>query len=555
MQYIQPCFLSRKRGTRLGNCACLILLCFLFCFPAWAQITEPASSPAATQPEVPEDSLGRTTPRGSVLGFLNAARKGDYELAVRYIDTHLKGKGAAVLARELFIVLDRRLPPRLNQLSQKPEGSLANLLHPDQEIVGTIKSDSGDVDIVLDRVDRGESGIVWLFSSKTLDAIPDLYEQINVISVEKVLPDFLVTTRFVGIPLFEWLAVFVVVPLFYYCTVLLNRLLSRLAGVVRRSLFRKSDPNPEILSQPVRLLLLAIAIHSITSKVGLPLLARQFWSGTAAVTTIAAGVWLLILFSIWGEKYLCKLLLSRDRTGATSVLRLARRAVNLLIIFAGLVLTLRLFRINATAALTGLGVGGIAVALAAQKTLENVIGGVSLIFDQVLRVGDLIRVGTTSGTVEEIGMRSTRIRTLDRTVISVPNGQIANMTLENLSARDKFWFHPVLPVRYGMTSPQIRTVLDGVRGLLEKSLHVEFESVRVSFLCFGPSTLDVEAFAYVLARDRSEFLGIQETLLLRIMECIESAGGQLSFPLQSILVAASTSHDAPLVSQQTGLRP
>jgi MscS family membrane protein len=524
----KPCFLPRKRVTRLGSGANLIFLVFLFCFPTWAQITESDSSPAAAQPEVPKDSLGRTTPRGSVLGFLNAARNGEEELAVRYMNTRLEGKAAAVLARELFIVLDRRLPPRLNQLSHAPEGSLSNLLRPDQEIVGTISSNNGDVDVVLERVDRGESGFLWLFSRETLNAIPDLYKQVNVVSVDDVLPDFLVTTRFVGIPLFEWLAVFVAVPLLYYFTILLNRFLSRLTGAVRRRFFRKSDlPNPEILSQPVRLLLLAIVIHSITSKVGLPLLARQFWSGTAAVMTIAAGVWLLILFTIWGEEYVCRLLISQNRTGATAVLRLARRVLNLLIIFAGLVLTLRLFRVNGAAALTGLGVGGIAVALAAQKTLENVIGGVSLIFDQVLRVGDTLRVGTTDGVVEEIGLRSTRIRTLDRTVISVPNAQIANMTIENLSSRDKFWFHPILPVRYGITPPQMRTVLDGIRSLMQENRNVEFESVRVRFRCFGPTSLDVEAFAYVLARDSPQFLEIQETLLLGIMECIESAGGQL----------------------------
>ncbi len=539
--------------TRLLNGACLLSLGFLFCFPTCAQITEPASTAATAQPEVPKDPLGRTTPRGTVLGFLTAARKGDDELAVRYLNTHLKGKGAAVLAHELFVVLDRRLSPNLTKLSDTPEGSLSNLLNPDQETVGTIESDNGNVHIVLEHVDRGESGFVWLFSGKTLDTIPDLYEEINVVSVQNILPDFLVTTRIVRIPLFEWLAVFVGVPLVYYLTVLLNRLLSGLIGVVRRNLYRKPDlRNPEILPRPVRLLLLAFVIYSITSRVGLPLLARLFWSGTATVITIAASVWLLILFSRWGEGYFRRLLISRNRTGATSVLRLTRRVVDLLIIFAGLVVTLRLFRVNTAAALTGLGVGGIAVALAAQKTLENVIGGVSLIFDQAVRVGDLLRAGATQGTVEEIGLRSTRIRTPDRTVVSVPNGQIANMTLENLSARDKFWFHPILPLRYGITSPQMRAVLDGVRGLLKESRHIEPESVRVRFLSFGLSSLQVEAFAYVLTRDTSEFLEIQETLLLRIMECIDSTGGQLSFPVQTVLVAASSSDNVPIIPPQTG---
>jgi MscS family membrane protein len=205
---------------------------------------------------------------------------------------------------------------------------------------------------------------------------------------------------------------------------------------------------------------------------------------------------------------------------------------------------LRHFGVNTTAALAGLGVGGIAVALAAQKTLENVIGGVSLVFDQAVRVGDSLKVGDIQGTVEDMGLRSTRIRTLDRTVVSVPNGQIANLTLENFSSRDKFWLHPILALRYGTTSPQICTVLERIRSLLKESRHIEPDSVRVNFLRFGPSSLDVEVFAYVLARDWSQFLEIQEGLLLRIMESIESTGVQIALPLQTILVDASAPNDA-----------
>jgi len=538
-------FSSQKRVIRLRTGTCLLSLVLLFCVPAWAQLGIPAPAPAAAQPEVPKDALGRATPRGTVLGFLSAARKGDDELAVQYLNTRLRGKAAAVLAHQLFTVLDRRLPPRLNQLSDKPEGSLSDPLKPNQELVGTISSDNRKVDIFVERVDRGKSGSLWLFSSKTLDSIPDLYEEINVVSVDNVLPEFLVNTRVAGIPLFEWLAVLVGMPLLYFLTGLLNRLLSRPIGRLRRRLYRKPDlPNPECLPKPVRLLLLALVIHWITSKVSLPLLARQFWSSTATVITIMASVWLLILFTSWGEEHIRRHLRSRDQTGATSMLRLTLWVIDLLIIFAGVLVTLRHFGVNPTAALAGLGVGGIAVALAAQKTLENVIGGVSLIFDQAVRVGDSLKVGDTQGTVEDIGLRSTRIRTQDRTLVSVPNGQIANMTLENFSSRDKFWFHPILALRYETTSQQMCTVLDRLRSLLQDNRHVEPDSVRVRFLRFGPSSLDVEVFAYVLARDWNRFLEIQERLLLCIMECIESTGVQIAVPSQIILAAASTSNDA-----------
>jgi MscS family membrane protein len=274
------------------------------------------------------------------------------------------------------------------------------------------------------------------------------------------------------------------------------------------------------------------------------LLARQFWSSTAAIIAIAASVWLMVLFASWGEEYMRRRLRNLNRTGSTSVLRLTRWIVDLMIICGGVFATLHYFGVNPTAALAGLGVGGIAVAFAAQKTLENVIGGVSLIFDQAVRVGDYLKVGSSQGTVEDIGLRSTKIRTLDRTVVIVPNSEIANMTLENYSLRDKFWFHPIPALSYRTSSTQLDTILEGIRGLLQESPDLETASVRVRFLQFGPSSLDVEIFAYVLAHDWNQFLKIQEFLLLRIMDYIESSGVQFAFPLQTHVVAAPTSNDA-----------
>jgi MscS family membrane protein len=531
---------SQKRIARPSSFACVLALVLLFSVPVFTQVAIPSSAATAAQPEVPKDALGRTTPRGTVLGFLAAARKGDNELAVSYLNTRLRGKAATDLAHQLFVVLDRRLPPRLNDLSDKPGGSLLEPLKPNQEIVGTISSEKGNVDVILERVDGGKSGMLWMFSSKTLDAIPDLYEEINVVSVDTVLPDFLVNTRFAGIVLFEWLAVFVGMPLFYVLTALLNRALSPLIGRWRRSISRKPYlSDPQVLPRPIRVLLLAGIIRWLLVKLSLPLLARQFWYSVASILTIAGFVWLLILLNGWGEQYIRRRLRGRNRTGATSILRLARRGIDVLIVFGGVLVTLYYFGVNPTAGLAGLGVGGIAVALAAQKTLENVIAGVSLVSDQAVSVGDFLKVGDTLGTVDDIGLRSTRIRTLDRTVVTVPNGQIANLSLENFSARDKCWFHPLLSLRCGTTASQIQAVLDGVRSLLGESRDVEPDSVRVRFLGFGRSSLDVDVFAYVLANDWNKFLEIQETLLLRIMRCIESAGTQIALPSQTVFMSAA----------------
>jgi MscS family membrane protein len=201
------------------------------------------------------------------------------------------------------------------------------------------------------------------------------------------------------------------------------------------------------------------------------------------------------------------------------------------------------FGVNPTAALAGLGVGGIAVALAAQKTLENVFGGISLILDNAVRAGDTLKLGDTVGTVEDIGLRSTRLRTLDRTVVIVPNGQVANVSIETLSSRDKFWFHPTIGLRYETTSAQIRSVADGIRNLLSEHSFVDHGSVGVRFFRFGAFSLDLEICAYVCARDWNHFLQVQEELLLCMMEIVQQAGSQIAFPSQTMYLTADSAGD------------
>ena len=533
---------------RLGSCIVSVVL--LSCFPARPQVALPGTNPPASQPEVPKDSLGRTTPRGTVLGFLAEARKGEYQAAAEYLNTRLHGKAAAVLAYKLSIVLDRRLPARLNQLSDKPEGSLSGSVSPDNDLVGMVPTDEGSLPILVERIDRGKSGLLWLFSTKTLESIPEVYEEIDVVSVEDVLPGFLVTTRILGIQLSEWVALFLGLPLLYFFTVLLNRLLSLLVGRVRRRL--KNNPNlinPEVLHRPTRLLLIALTINWLRSRVGLSLLARQFWSITSMVMAVIAIVWILILLTSWGEKYVHERLRRRNLSGTASVLRLSRRVIDLSLIFAGVLVIVYYFGFSPTAALAGLGVGGIAVALAAQKTLENVIGGVSLIVDQVVKVGDTLKVGEVVGQVDEVGLRSTRIRTLDRTVVSIPNGQMATMNLETLSVRDKFWFHPLISLRYGTSTEQIQQVLTNIRTLLTMHPSLDRHSVRVRLLAFGASSFDVDVFAYVYAMDWNHFLELQEGLLFSIMGIVEQTGAQIALPSQVIYVAANSARDRSTLSE------
>jgi MscS family membrane protein len=535
--------LVRWKKEPCHTLAGLVFFGFAFCFFASSQTVVPPPAAADTQAIPSPDILGRTTPRGTVLGFLKATRKGDYEAATEYLNTKQRGEAATDLAHELFVIIDRRLPARLNQLSDRPEGSLAFPAKPDQDLVGTISSKSGSVNLLLERVDR-EGRRIWLFSALTLNSVPELYAEMDIESSGSMLPDFLTRTRIARIPLFHWLAVLVGLPFFYLLTVVLSRLLSPLAGRWRRALRGNPNlPDPNVLPVSLRVLLLVGTIRWILAKTGMPLLERQVWSTVASILTIAVCVSISFAFTGWAERYLRRRLLRSDLVASASILRLARWAANLLVILVALLAALYYLGVNPNATLAGLGVGGIAVALAAQKTLENVIGGASIIFDGAVRVGDLLKVGETVGTVEDIGLRSIRLRTFDRTVFTVPNGQIANLSLENLSLRDSFWFHHIFSLRYETTAVQMRRVLQGITGLLEKYPLVRYFPTPVRFLRLSPYSLDVEIFAHLAVSDWGRFLELQGQLLLEIMELIEAEGVRLAIPAQTAYLAVSSGFD------------
>jgi len=215
-----------------------------------------------------------------------------------------------------------------------------------------------------------------------------------------------------------------------------------------------------------------------------------------------------------------------------SVLPLGRQILKLTIFLIAILAVLNAWGYNTNAILAGVGVGGIAVALAAQKTIEDLFGGVSVISDRPVLVGDVCRFGDRTGTVMHIGLRSTRIRTPDRTVVSIPNGQFASMTLENISGRDKIWFHPTLNLRRDTTSDQLLRVLASLREILTTHPKVETGPIPVRFVGVGTYSLDVEINCYVKSTDFDDFLAVQQELLLRILQAVEQAGTRLAVPLQ-----------------------
>jgi MscS family membrane protein len=227
---------------------------------------------------------------------------------------------------------------------------------------------------------------------------------------------------------------------------------------------------------------------------------------------------------------------SKRRPIARSLVPLAVRVGKVLVGIIAFISLLSELGYPVAGLIAGLGIGGIAFALAAQKTIENLFGAFSIGLDQPFREGDGVKVGEHIGTVEVIGLRSTRIRTGDRTVVTIPNAQVADSRIESFAERDRLKLALKLNLDYATTGKALRGVLDDVRTVLRDHPQIWDEQIDVRFIAFGPSALEVEVSAWFESNDMDKFRIAREQLLMTFLEIVEKHGTSLAFPSQSLYV-------------------
>jgi MscS family membrane protein len=193
--------------------------------------------------------------------------------------------------------------------------------------------------------------------------------------------------------------------------------------------------------------------------------------------------------------------------------------------------------------LAGLGIGGLAVALAIRPTLENLIGGVILYIDKPVRVGDFCSFGAKTGTVETIGVRSTQLRALDRTLITVPNAQFADMEIVNWARCDEMLINETIGVRYETTPDQLRYALAKLREMLHAHPRINSETVRVRFSGYGESSLNITIRVYAMTREWNDFHAIREDIFLRVYDVVTEAGTGFAFPSHTIYMGKDNGLD------------
>jgi len=518
----------------------LLLIAFLSMHAQGAldQILQRPSAPANSSTHTSADPLGRGTPAGTVFGFLQAAQSGNYSMAAQYLQLSpaRRQTEGEQLAAKLKVVMDRALAGSLKDVSTQPEGTPQEGVPPDRQKLGIMSSGDIETDLELVRVSDPKAGKIWLISSDTLTKIPELYDQVEARQVENRLPKFLVKHQFAGMPVWQWLALLIAIPV---AAAIGGLFLLIIDFPVRWWGQRRGKPEVakwRLAFGPAWLFAATVAHKVLASYLGMPLLQRHYYAQVNSVALIISTNWILWRGIQWFLRNVRNRALAHGRGGTGSLLQLGERVAKAGVFVAAAFFVLGTLGFNMTTALAGLGIGGLAVGFGAQKTIENLFGGVSVLGDEVIRVGDVCRFGDRAGTVEDIGLRSTRVRTEERTLLAIPNGTVATINVENLSRRDKILFKTNLGLRLETKADHLRFVLAEIRRLLYSHAKVDTKSVRVRLVDITSGSHTVEVFCYILTQDFNEFAAVREDLLLRMMDLVEESGTDLARPSQTLYV-------------------
>lgn len=519
-----------------------ILMLFLQPFTLNAQLLNKSQNKEDQQEEIPEwseDSLGRRSPRGTVYGFITAVANKNYEKAGRYLNVRQAEvtESSEQLAQLLQNFLNKRgqiLP--YAWISSESSGKINDELPPSLDRIGSINIEGDDIELYVEEVKGPEGGPIWLISSETVEKIDALKDiQPGPLFVDRFLPPILKSREWGGVPIGHWL-IMILLAAFSYLVVwaVIRLILVLLPWFWPKA---KNETTTRVLNAfalPIKIYLAVWLFVTLSQDIGISIVVRQRLSRTTLIVGFLAFLMLLWRLTEFIGTFSKEKMTTRGNLSGVSVVLFLRRAAKIAIVIFGIIIILGTFGVDVTTGLAALGIGGLALALGAQKTIENFVGSVTVITDQPVRVGDFCMVGDTKGTVEQIGMRSTRIRTLERTVVTIPNGEFSSSKIENYAHRDRFLYNPVFSLRYESTPDQIRYLLVELRAILFAHPMVLPDPARVRFVELAADSINIAIFAYLDVKNFDDYLEVKEDLLLRMMDVVNESGTGFAFPSQTL---------------------
>ena len=518
-------------SMRFSSLTFVLLFLLALVSPARAGLLPGAQASAPPQPVVLPDPLKRETPRSMISGLIAALAEHDYDRAAQYFDSPMNSNrqriNAATQARNFQALLDNggSLEPYA-AVSNDAVGRIDDDLPIDQERVGQVTIGGKKVPVLLSRAE--EDGVqVWKISRDTVGQIAAAAPRTQ--SPQAAAQDELIVA---GAPLKDWgmligLGVMLFGGLWIVAALLVAVMRRLVADPAASGLYRFF----EAALPPFSLLIAGFVFFTWAERLPVAIVARQALLRYAGIVSVIAFVWFGLRLVDAVSQLAIARMQRRQRRQVVSVITLLRRTVKvLLLLFSGIGI-LDTFGIDVTTGIAALGIGGIALALGAQKTVENLVGSVTVIADRPAQVGDFIKVGDLVGTVEDVGIRSTRIRTLERTLVTIPNGDLSARQIENFAARDRFLFNPVIAIDYQVPSAKLREALAIVHGVLAEHDKIA-EGFRARLGRIAERAFNIEVFSYIEVTDFEVNVAIREELLLTIYERLETAGIGLAFQTQ-----------------------
>lgn len=480
--------------------------------------------------------MAADSPRAMLAEFFALTNRERFDEAAALLDLAPaeQAKGAEV-ARKLKAVLDRHLWVELDTISPLSQGDESDGQPRSVEQVGYVPSDGHNQPVRLVRRETA-SGARWLFSRSTASRVDGWYEELDDRWIRSYLPQRLLRFGPQHLLLWQWLAL----PFLFAVAWYVGRALSWLT---RRLLQAAAALTPggwddrlvHKLRMPLSALWAVAVALFLVGYLGLNPAGEDFLHtllSLAAIVGLFAGLFAVVDLIGDGAKgahwY-------ATNPSAQSALQLSVRVGKALVVALAVVAVLLELGYPVASVLAGVGIGGLGIALAAQKTVENLFGSVSLAMDEAVRVGDFVKLDEqTMGQVEAIGLRSTRLRTLDRTLVSIPNGVLAGLRIESFTARDRVRLNCVLGLEYGTSAAQLRDVLARIERVLRTHPRIWAEDMTVAFRQFGPSSLEIEVMAWFDVTWAEFKNAMRSEILLQIMQAVEDAGCSFAFPTQTL---------------------
>ena len=475
------------------------------------------------------------TPQQALVALYSAFRVGDPEAAalyldLRYIPESLEDVPPVNIARGLLFVFSQQNVLDLSRISGEPEGSLDDGLPADLEQFGTVTLSEEAIPVYLQRIEQADGTLVWRVSNATVARTPDMWDELGYsdfnVWLSQVLPEFYI----LGMGNFQVAILLLTVIGGWFVTGWISLLIATLGG-------RFTTPWQHALSRflrvPLRLILYVLLIRIVIANLGLSVIAKAYLQ-SSPLEYLVAVILAFGLLNLYRDFKIRQLELQGD-IEYTALIKPVVVILRIVIATTAALMWADQAGFNVSTLIAGLGVGSLAVALAAQKTLENVIGAITLYTARPIRPGDWCRFGQIQGTVEEIGLRSVTLRTKNRTLVTVPNSMFSSADIENFSVRDRIRFYKLLELQMP-TPDQLRAILGEFRALFAAHPMVRQDTISIRLADIEAATAVVRLDAGILTRDYEEYLAVAEDLNLRIVEIVHQNGAIFSGPGQVLQI-------------------